>query len=140
MMMKSKSISFKQQGFTLLEALIALVVFSIIILGSGTVLSRMLHTQKDIHVQSIIINQMQARLQGAVVNNTPTSGLCGAINKDSILIDGHTYYVGCGIEQIVKNGIVTEWPVLAISSTSQESSDRCADGTNITTDCYIVGK
>lgn len=129
--------SSKQAGFTLLESLIALVIFSIVVLGSATAISRMLHTQKDMQQSSVIIQMMQSKLQNAL-NHTGSGSVCDAVNKDSFEIAATTYYVACGTERINVNSTVVEWPVLAVSKTLA-TAQSCASGT-VDSQCYVVGR
>lgn len=129
--------SCNQSGFTLLESLIALLIFSIIILGSGLALTKMLNQQREMHVNFILVNTMQAKLQNAL-NNTSTTDICSSINLDNMLVSQTTYYLGCSTEQIDINSTLIRWPVLAASKT-QSLVQPCAEGTDHT-DCYIVGR
>lgn len=129
--------SSKERGFSLLESLIGLLLFSIVILGSGAAVSKMLTAQKDMNTSFIIINLLQSKLQNAL-NTTSTANTCATINKDSFALGGTTYYVACATEKITVNASQTEWPVLAVS-TSQASAQSCADGT-ASDSCYVVGR
>lgn len=129
--------SFKQSGFTLIESLVALMIFSIIILGSAAAVSYMLKLQKEMQVNSIIINTIQNKLQNAL--NTPASAsLCSSIDLNSFSLAQQTYHMACATEKIDINGIPVEWPVLAVS-TQKNIAQSCAEGT-LSSDCYIVGK
>lgn len=137
MMKQLTSISYKEQGFTLLESLVGLMLFSIVILGSGAAISKMLTAQKDLNTNFIIINMMQSKLQNAL-NNTNTGSVCTAVNKDSFVLAGKTYYTACSIEKINMGATETEWPVLAVSTTLAEAQ-TCANGT-ASDNCYMVGR
>ncbi|RKG32090.1 type II secretion system protein [Acinetobacter tianfuensis] len=129
--------SYKESGFTLLESLIGLMLFSIVILGSGAAISKMMTAQKDLNTNSIIINMMQKKLQNAL-NNTATGSVCNAVNKDSFVLANKTYYTACAIETINMGTTDTEWPVLAVSTTLAEAQ-TCANGT-ASDNCYVVGR
>lgn len=146
-MKQQMSIYSRQQGFTLLEALIALIILSIVVIGSGVALNQMLKTQRASYVDGIIIDQMQARLQGAIGNPSSTTNLCGSIDTSVIPIDGQNYAVGCATQPITVNGATINWPVLAAVTESaagagdaQARANGCANGSAILTECYIVGK
>lgn len=125
----------KQQGFTLLEALVALIILSIVVIGSGVTLNQMLKTQKSTYVNGIIIDQMQTRMQAAAAGN---ANVCNAIDRNSFNVDGQDYFLGCSTQAINVGGAVINWPVLA-AGTTQAIADGCADGSAVITDCYIVG-
>lgn len=127
----------KQQGFTLLESLVALVIFSIIILGSGVATSRMLNAQKNMNVDFVILNMMQSKMQNALTSRVG-GNICGAINLDSFVLANTTYYMACGKERIQIDSTVVEWPVLAVSSVSSKATS-CANGT-ADDSCYVVGR
>ncbi|RKG52370.1 type II secretion system protein [Acinetobacter cumulans] len=137
MMKQQKSKFYNQHGFTLLESLIGLLVFSIVILGSGAAISKMLVSQKDLNSNFIIINVMQTKLQNAL-SSSSGSNICDSINKDSFVLASKTYYTACASEKITLNDSEIEWPVLAVS-TSQTEAQTCADGT-VSDNCYIVGR
>ena len=127
----------KQQGFTLLESLVALVIFSIIILGSGVATSRMLNVQKNMNVDFVILNMMQNKMQNAL-SSTTGSNVCNAINLDSFVLANTTYYMACGTEKIEIDSTVVEWPVLAVSAVSSKATS-CANG-SADDSCYVVGR
>ena len=131
--------STKQQGFTLLESLVALAIFSIVVLGSGLVMSRMLHVQKNMYVDDIIINEMQNRLQNSMISSGAQQACQSAALKQNIQIDGQSYYVGCATEEIrVSESAVVEWPVLAVSHNAAHAQ-ACATGIQHRS-CYVVGR
>lgn len=142
-MRKQTLMSSKQQGFTLLEALVALIIFSVIVVGSGVVLNWILKTQTNAYINGIIIDQMQARLQGAIVSPLSASNPCNSIDKTPFSVDGQTYHISCDIQPIAVNSTTINWPILAVSTT-QDSADACASAvvTNTPPDltCYIVGQ
>lgn len=129
---------FKQQGFTLLECLVALMIFSIIILGSSTAISRMLSMQKDMNLNAIILNTIQTRLQNAS-NSGINSNICSSINLNEFVIANKTYYIGCASESmpIVDNSVA--WPIVAVSDEDQATATSCASGT-MHASCYVVGR
>lgn len=139
MMKQLTSISYKEQGFTLLESLVGLMLFSIVILGSGAAISKMLTAQKDLNTNFIIINMMQSKLQNAL--NAPMTGnICDSINKDNFTLGGKTYYTACSTIEVDSSVSNTTWPILAVSQTLAEAQS-CVS-TSIPTDhnCYIVGR
>lgn len=128
----------EQNGFTLLESLIALVIFSIIVMGSGAAISKMLTVQKNMNIDFLVINQMQEKLQSAL-NNDVGSSTCSAAEFDqNIEIAGQTYYVACAIENIPVGTTHIEWPVLAVS-TNLATAQSCANG-QLDNSCYVVGR
>lgn len=130
-------VSSKQAGFTLLESLIALVIFSIVVLGSATSISHMLHTQKDMKQSAVIINLMQNKLQKAL-NRTGGSQVCDAVNKDSFQVAQQTFYIACSTERVRVDSTTVDWPVLAVSTT-QQNADTCAQSGDVS-NCYVLGK
>lgn len=136
-MKQQTSHSFKQAGFTLLETLIALLIFSIIVLGSATAISRMLYAQKDMQQSAVIIQLMQNKLQQAL-NRSGGHHVCEAVNKDSFIVAAETYYIACATERINVNTTAIEWPVLAVSK-NQTTAQACANGT-ANSSCYVVGR
>ncbi len=135
-----------QRGFTLMESLIALVLFAIIILGSGTAIKSMLTTQKEMNVGFIVLNEMQKRLQEAQ-DKAATSGMCARISTTEYEINTeNTYYFGCSTEKIVIPGDnppttskEIEWPILAASDDSETTAKNCAAGV-LDESCFIVGR
>lgn len=128
----------KQKGFTLIESLIALVIFSIIVMGSGAAISKMLTVQKNMNVDFLIINNMQEKLQSAL-NNDVGNSTCSAVEFDkNIEIAGQTYYVACAVETIPAGTTNIEWPVLAVS-TNLATAQSCATG-QLDSSCYVVGR
>jgi len=65
LMKNSLSTKKNQSGVGLLEALIAVALSSIIILGGVYSMSRMLVSQQQNNLQYIVINELRAKLQGA---------------------------------------------------------------------------
>lgn len=130
------SLSCKQGGFTLIESLVALLIFSIIILGSGVALGRMLNVQKDMHVNFVITNLMQTRLQNALTN---TSDVCSTIDQTQFSFAEKTYYLACATEEITVDNATIPWPVLAASATNLTTAQSCATGASHA-DCYVVGR
>lgn len=124
-MKNSSSNFYNQQGFSLLEILVALVIFSIVVLGTGKIMNYILKTQKNIHVQSIVLDQLQARIQGVFESNV-SADVCDSINQSSFEVDGKEYHIGCGVNEIVVGSYVIEWPVLAASAEGKEIAELCA--------------
>lgn len=130
---------YKQQGFSLLEALVGLVIFAIIFLGSTAALIHLSSTQAQINTSLIITNTLQSRLQLAL-NHDGTSDICTAIDQSSFNIGNQTYYALCTTETILVGSADTavEWPIL-IASVSMSDAQDCVNGT-IKESCYIVGR
>ena len=153
--MKLQKSSFaKQQGFTLIESLVALVLFAIIVLGSSAAIKHMLNSQRDMNVSFVVINELQKRLQLAQ-DKSDISNICNRINTTSFSINTDlTYYISCKASSIPVGSIDVQWPVLAASSISQNVADSClshtyreVDSSTLTVDeraphysCYIVGE
>lgn len=139
-----KSIS--QQGFTLLESLVGLVIFSIIICGSGLAISKMLKTQSNMNIDNIIINELQSRLQIAQQMDA-TANLCEATAfKTNIEFKGKIYFVACAIFSTdiealksMSNPSKISWPVLTASAKSKAVAEQCAQG-EADSSCYTVGR
>lgn len=129
---------YNQKGFSLLEVLIALIISSIVILGTSTMMNYILKSQKEISIQSIIINQLQARIQG-VFKYTISGDVCNSINQEAFEVNGKTYYIGCDVNKIVTGSYVTAWPVLAASLEGEDAAELCATSKKLTDDCYMVG-
>lgn len=131
----------KQNGFTLIESLVSLVIFSITVLGSGLTISRMINVQKDMNIDYIVINEMQNKLQIAMQasnSHAPTT-LCSSPSLTSnIVVAAQTFYVSCGTEKIQVDTATIEWPILA-ASTNQTTANACAQG-NSSESCFIVGR
>lgn len=136
-MKKPTSLSAKQQGFTLIEALVGLVIFAIIILGNGAATSRMLHAQKETNADFIILNLMQNKMQNALTR-ADSNDICSAINTDNFSVGDRTYYMACGLEHVEINGTTVNWPVLAVSKELGDAT-ACAQG-QLRAGCYVVGR
>lgn len=134
----STSNFYNQKGFSLLEVLIALVIFSIVILGTIKMMNHILKSQKEISIQSIIFDQLQARIQGVFEYNL-SSDVCSSINQEKFEVNGEEYYIGCGVNEIATGSYVIEWPVLATSLNGKEAAELCATSKELTDDCYMVG-
>ena len=129
----------KQQGFTLLESLVALAIFSIVVLGSGMVMSRMLNIQQNMYVDDIIVNEMQSRLQNSMLMADQTAVCTDPRLTKNIELNQHIYYVACGHEEIQMNDMDSvKWPVLAVSENAAEAQ-ACASGIQHAS-CYVVGR
>lgn len=134
-----KSSFANQQGFTLLESLIALGLFAIIVLGSSAAIKHMLSTQRDMNISFVVINEMQKRLQQAQ-DKTHLGNICDRVNTTAFSVnDQLTYYFGCATTSMTVGSVDIEWPVLAASSLSQATAQSCA-ANNVHYSCYIVGK
>ncbi|WP_180028306.1 type II secretion system protein J [Acinetobacter sp. YH16032] len=138
--------SINQQGFTLLESLVGLLIFSIIVFGSGLAISKMLNTQRNMNIDNILINELQNKLQIAEQTAT-TATICDAdIFKTNIVINETTYFVACAlfsteIEALKgsSNSSQMSWPVIAASSESKIVAQQCAQGV-LGASCYRVGR
>jgi prepilin-type N-terminal cleavage/methylation domain-containing protein len=133
-MKKTASILAKQRGFTILEALIGMVIFVIIIMGSGLMLKQTLFVQKEINVGTIVVNTIQERLQTA----SGAADVCDSVDKTPFAVANQNYYIDCINEQIDTDGITTYWPVIGVS-TSDALAAACADGHDVA-DCYVIGR
>lgn len=149
-----KSLFAKQQGFTLIESLVALILFSIIVIGSSGAIKYMLNTQRDMNLSHVVINELQKRLQQAQ-DKSDISNICNRVNTTAFSINTDlTYYISCKPSSLPVGGVNIEWPVLAASSISQSVSESClshtyrqVDSSTLTAEqraphysCYIVGE
>lgn len=133
-------LSVSQRGFTLIESLIALVLFAIIVLGSSVAIQQMLSTQKEMNISFIVVNEMQNRLQSAQ-DKTNVTNVCDRVSTLPYEINSsQKYYFGCSTEKISAGTKTIEWPVLAASTTSETVASNCAKGTLIDPTCYVVGR
>ena len=127
----------KQQGFSLLEVLIALAISSIVVLGSSKVMGHMLKTQAEMNLQSLVIETLQLRLQTA--DNDEDKDICEAIDLSDFSIATHTFQLGCAKVEIKKDGkLLTARPVLA-ADTNKTAAQRCAAAGNSTGSCFVLG-
>ena len=126
-----------QGGFTLVESLVALLLFTIIILGSGVAVGRMMNVQKDMHVDFVVTNLMQTRLQNALSTN---NDVCSTVDKSTFRFGQTDYHLACATEMIQVDASSIAWPVLAASSTDVNTARDCASGTQFDSSCYIVGR
>lgn len=83
-MKQSTSIRMNQTGVGLLEALIAVVLSSIVILGAVYSTSRMLVSQQQNNLQYIIVNELSSKLQTATVEQR--EGWCSGDSKPTITL------------------------------------------------------
>ena len=140
----SKSIN--QQGFTLLESLVGILIFSIIVFGSGLAISKMLNTQRSMNIDNILINELQNKLQVAEQTAAATN-ICDAdVFKTNVEINNTTYFVACTlfsteIEALKgsANSSQISWPVIAASYESKAIAQQCAQGA-LSSSCYRVGR
>ncbi|WP_179998998.1 type II secretion system protein [Acinetobacter sp. YH12239] len=141
--------STNQRGFTLLESLVGLLIFSIIVFGSGLAISKMLNTQRYMNIDNIVINELQNRLQTITISNDSTD-VCASFNNQpavskSFTLNGNTYYIYCNLnsenmsETSGVAGTKITWPVLA-ASTNESHAKTCAEGSIDGLDCYRVGR
>ncbi|MBB4836724.1 type II secretion system protein [Acinetobacter schindleri] len=132
-------LSVSQGGFTLIESLIALLLFAIIVLGSSAAIKHMLSIQKDMNISFIVVNEMQNRLQGAH-DKTDVINVCDRVLTTPYEINSsQKYYFGCSTKKISAETKTIEWPVLAVSTTSATVATNCAKGI-IDPTCYVVGR
>lgn len=145
-MKKLLSISSNQRGFTLIETMVAMVIFAIVVLGSVAAIKWILRSQGDSLVNSTIINEMQNRLQRA---SAPTGSDCPSSLSTSsgIPIGLVNYYIGCAIMETPlpsDSSIKIKWYVLGADTTQAKANQCASDAVDSTktpsSDCYIVGK
>lgn len=138
--MKMQKLSFaNQHGFTLLESLVALVIFAIIVLGSSAAIKHMFNNQKDMNMSFIVVNEMQKRLQNAQ-DKSDIANICDRISTSPLTVNSEfTYYFGCSTQSLTVNGVDIQWPILAASSQSVTIANNCAADT-LHSSCYVVGK
>lgn len=130
-----------QSGFTLIESLVSLVIFSITVLGSGLAISRMITVQKDMNIDYIVINEMQNKLQIAMQTSgspAPASLCLSPSLTSNITVASQTFYVSCGTEKIQVDSTTIEWPILA-ASTNQAAANTCSQGSS-SESCFVVGR
>lgn len=133
-------LSVSQRGFTLIESLIALVLFAVIVLGSSVAIKHMLITQKEMNISFIVVNEMQNRLQSAQ-DKTDVINVCDRVLTTPYEINSsQKYYFGCFTEKISAGTKTIEWPVLAVSTISETVATDCAKGSVIDPTCYVVGR
>lgn len=137
-MKKSPLRLFNQKGISLIEALVAFLIFSLVLLANGTLLSGMFKSKKESNIQSIIVDILQERLQSTSVDPDAIS-LCANILGNNISLGGKQYYVACTVLTKQENGVTVQWPVLAASGVSASNAQQCSSG-NITDDCFVVGR
>lgn len=141
------SISSKQRGFTLMETLVAMVLFAIVVLGSVAAIKWMLRAQGNSLINSTIISEMQNRLQTA----PPTAATCpdslSTTSTTGIEIGKTNYYIGCAIRETTmpsNSTVKIKWYVLGADTTqakaNQCASDAADSSKTPSADCYIVGK
>lgn len=82
LMKNSLSTKKNQSGVGLLEALIAVALSGIIILGGVYSMSRMLVSQQQNNLQYIVINELRAKLQGATAEEK--NEWCAGTSKPNI--------------------------------------------------------
>tara|TARA_B100001109_G_scaffold104011_1_gene84848 strand:- start:2422 stop:2844 length:423 start_codon:yes stop_codon:yes gene_type:complete len=95
----------RQQGNFMIEAMVSMLLASMLIIGAMYMSSRSLVAQRDMRLQEIVIDQLRAVL---VSNQSGGSDICSA-SPQVTLPDGETLAVtvlGCGVETVVNiNGI-----------------------------------
>lgn len=128
-----------QCGFTLLESLIGLALFSIIFLGTSAALKHLTQAQTQINSSLVITNILQARLQNAL-DHVGAGNICSSVNQDTFSLGKQTYYTFCSIEEhsLANTSAKIKWPFL-VASTSQNEAQECATGVVHET-CYVVGR
>lgn len=130
--------SFKTNGFTLIEVLVTIVIFTIVLVASGQVLSTMLKLQAEANVQMIVVDVLQSRLQEATIVAVGTN-VCDGVDLTTISIKDADFYVACVKDKLEKDDVVIEWPVLGASATSASQAENCASGLS-TDNCFVVGR
>ncbi|MQW93168.1 prepilin-type N-terminal cleavage/methylation domain-containing protein [Acinetobacter wanghuae] len=126
----------KQRGVTLVESLISLLLFSIIVLGSGAAIKSMITTQKDMNIGFIIVNEMQNRLQAAQTQ-TSVANLCSRISTATKSIGNTTYYFKCFTQRMSTDWTV-EMPILVASQKADVLDSCITNGPDPS--CYVVGR
>ncbi|MFY9179292.1 MAG: type II secretion system protein [Venatoribacter sp.] len=132
---------FKQQGVTLIESLVAFLIFALVLLANGSLLKDMLKVQGNSNEQMVVIDTLQERLH-ASANNPNAANMCAATSVDTtdFTLGSKTYHVACAIVNEDNGaGFVVEFPVLAASATSAANAQQCASGT-YSDDCFVVGR
>lgn len=126
-----------ETGFTLIETLVGLIIFTIVLLANGKVMSNVLKLQAESNIQLVVIDVMQSRLQEAQINPTGAN-VCDNVDTTDLTINNVVYYLACSTEKIEKDDVIVEWPVLG-ASTDSSKAQLCAEGsTDIS--CYVVGR
>lgn len=87
-MKRITSIKVNQNGVGLLEALIAVALSSIIILGAVYSTGRMLVSQQQNNLQYIVINELRTKLQNATVEQKKS--WCTGTSKPTIVLPKET--------------------------------------------------
>jgi|GEM_PF-4060952 len=132
----------KQTGFTVIEVVVSMVIFTVIVIGSGMLMKHSLNVQKEMNRSTFISNYMQERLR-LIENAASEADICTQILAiGSFPFDGAVLHIGCAIELVeITNAagtISTGWPVIAVAS-SQAIAQACAEGTDAD-ECYIIGR
>lgn len=136
--MRNQNSTFSNEiGFTLIETLVGLIIFTIVLLANGKVMNNILKLQAESNIQLVVIDVMQSRLQKAQVNSAGTS-VCDNVDTTDLAINNVIYYLACSTEKIEKDAVIVEWPVLG-ASTDSSKAQLCAEGTTDTS-CYVVGR
>lgn len=87
-MKRITSIKVNQNGVGLLEALIAVALSSIVILGAVYSTGRMLVSQRQNNLQYIVINELRTKLQNATVEQK--NSWCTGTSKPTIVLPKET--------------------------------------------------
>ena len=83
----------RQRGDMMLEALVGVLITSVIGAGLAHVVGRVLSSQRDAKVENLVVEQLRSQLQGEGV------GLCGGLPVTVALPDGDkTVNVACESE------------------------------------------
>lgn len=124
----------KQAGFTIIEVVVSMVIFTIVVVGSGMMLKHSLAMQKEMTVNRIVLNEMQERLRVA----DGIGDLCDVIDTSSFTAAEQEYFVECANEIIEVSGVETKWPILAVAPTLGLAI-ACANN-NLHEECYVIGR
>lgn len=136
-MKNAKSYLSNQQGFNLLEVLIALAISSIVVVGSGKIMGHTLKSQAEIQIQSIVVNTLKSRIQNS--NDNDSLSTCDAIETKDFIVGQTTYYVSCATVKVkISSTQLTEYPVLT-ASTNARKAQQCSTALLPDSDCFILG-
>lgn len=139
--MKAASLSLsKQHGFSLIEVLISLVIFSVVLLGSSQTMGYVLKSQATMQLQAKVINELQIRLENVDYESrseeNADTGICSFIKTSSFNVAEKLYYINCYEVEIKKDEkVLNTRPVLTASSTDAQ----CLINGTPNANCFILG-